>query len=65
MRPLEMVLLIFAIIVLVASILAAGVYGPELVKLIQQSSEVGADASFPIKMIMVKIGETVIQSFTG
>ncbi len=63
MRPLEMVLLILAVIVLVASMFAVGVYGPELVKLIQQGGGIGDQNSSPLKIIASQVGEIVRQTF--
>jgi hypothetical protein len=63
-RPLEMVLLILAVIVLVVSMFAAGVYGPELVKLIQQGGGIGEEFSSPLKIIASQVGEIVRMTFT-
>jgi hypothetical protein len=65
MRPLEMVLLIVAIIVLVVSMYAVGMYGPELVKFIQHGGVIGADNSSPLKIIISRIADVVIKNFTS
>jgi hypothetical protein len=65
MRPLEMVLLIVAIIVLVASMFAIGVYGPELVKLIQQGGGTGVENPSSLKIIITRIGDIVIKNLTS
>lgn len=60
-----MVLLILAVIVLVASMFAVGVYGPELVKLIQQGGGIGEGNTSPLKIIASQVAEIVQQAFTS
>jgi hypothetical protein len=63
-RPLEMMLLACAILILIASIFAVGYYGPELVKIIQQEGVPPGDAVSPLRVIISRIGEFLTQSFT-
>jgi hypothetical protein len=56
-RPLEMMLLVCAILILIASIFAVGYYGPELVKIIQQGGIPSGDAVSPLRVIILRIGE--------
>ena len=64
-RPLELMILIIAVIVLIASMFAVGFYGPELVKFIQQDSGMSGDSSFSLKIIISRIGDIVKYSFTS
>ena len=63
-RPLEMMLLVCAILILVASVFAVGYYGPELIKIIQQEGVPSGDAISPLRVIILRIGEFLTQSFT-
>ena len=64
-RPLEMMLLIFAIIILVASIFAVGYYGPELVNIIQREGTSSGDVLSPMQIIISRIGEILTQRVTS
>ena len=65
MRPLEMIILIIAVILLLASMFAIGVYGPELVKLIQQGSGIGAENSSPLEIIISRITGLLTRDFAS
>lgn len=61
-RPLEMMLLVCAILILIASIFAVGYYGPELINILQHEGVIQGDAVSPIKVIISRIGEFLTQS---
>ena len=63
-RPLEMMLLVCAILILIASVFAVGYYGPELIKIIQQEGVPSGEVVSPLKVIILRIGELLTQSFT-
>ena len=63
-RPLEMMLLVFAVIILIASIFVVGYYGPELVNIIQREGVTDGNAVFQLRVIISRIGELLTQSFT-
>jgi hypothetical protein len=63
-RPLEMMILVFAVIILIASIFAVGYYGPELVNIIQREGVTDINSVFQLKVIISRIGEFLTQSFT-
>jgi hypothetical protein len=65
LRPLEMMLLVCAILILVASIFAVGYYGPELVDILQREGVTQGDSISPITVIISRIGEFLTQSITS
>ncbi|MEJ2738723.1 MAG: hypothetical protein P8105_02610 [Dehalococcoidia bacterium] len=61
-RPLEMMLLVCALLILIASIFAVGYYGPELINILQRENVIQGDAVSPIKIIISRVSELLTQS---
>jgi hypothetical protein len=64
-RPLEMMLLVCAVLILVASIFAVGYYGPELINILQHEGVSRGDVASPVEVIISRIGEFLTLSFTS